>query len=226
MNQSQERVKMIVTIVEHGQGKTILKFYEKNQVRFHYRSKGRGTASSELLDVLGLGGTERDVVFSLAAESLADRLMQRLSQEQGEALHVKGIAFLIPLEAISQSVGLCLLQQGIRETGKGGKQMEQSGKSSLILIAVNQGYTEDVMNTARSAGAGGGTILRTRWAGQEEAASIYGVPLQEEKELIAIVTSGEKRNTIMETVQMKHGKGSEAGAVLCSVGLEQMVRLS
>ena len=54
-----------------------------------------------------------------------------------------------------------------------------------------------------------------------EAASIYGVPLQAEKELIAIVASAERRNVIMETIQLKHGRESGAGAVICSIGLEQ-----
>lgn len=217
---------MIVTIVEHGQSKSVIRFYEKNQVQFHYRSKGRGTASSELLDVLGFGGTERDVVFSLAAGSLAERLMNKLRDESGDELHAKGIAFMMPLSAISNMPGVPLLQQGMSENRKGGASMEQQKESSLVLVVVNQGYTEEVMNTAREAGARGGTILRSRWAGQDMAASIYGVPLQEEKELIAIVTSHEKRNAIMETIQMKHGRDSGAGAMLCSIGLEQTVRLS
>ena len=37
---------------------------------------------------------------------------------------------------------------------------------------------------------------------------------------------GAKRNVIMETIQKKHGRDSEAGAMICSIGLEQTVRLS
>lgn len=220
-----EIVKVIVSIVEHGQAKAVIRYYEKNQVEFHYQSKGRGTASSDLLDVLGLGGTERDVVFSLAAGSLAERLMQRLKSESEEGPHAKGIAFLFPLNAISSVPGVRLVKQGVPENPKEGRTMEQQKENSLILITVNQGHTEAVMNTARGAGARGGTVLRCRFAGQEEAASIYGVPLQAEKELIAIVASAERRNAIMETIQLKHGRESGAGAVLCSIGLEQTVRL-
>lgn len=190
MSQKREILKLLVSIVEHGQGKSVIRFYEKNQVQVHYQSKGRGTASSDLLDVLGLGGTERDVVFSLAAGSLCDRLMRQLRGESGEALRVKGIAFLMPLNAISSIPGAQLLRQGTGEHRNGGDgHMEQERDNSLVLIVVNQGHTEEVMNTARGAGARGGTILRSRWAGQEEAASIYGIPLQAEKELIAIVAS-------------------------------------
>ena len=118
MAQTQERLKMIVTIVGHGQSKSVIRYYEKNQVRFHYRCTGRGTASSELLDVLGFGGTEREVVFSLAAGSIADHLMNKLRDEAGEAIRAKGIAFMMPLSAISNIPGVPLLQQGAQENRK------------------------------------------------------------------------------------------------------------
>lgn len=226
MAQTQERIKLIVTIVGHGQSKAVIRFYENNQVHFHHRSLGRGTASSELLDVLGLGGTEREVVFSLAAGGLADQLMNKLRDEAGETVHAKGIAFMLPLSAISNIPGIPLLKEGAQENKKGGASMEQQSENSLILVVVNQGYTEEVMNTARAAGARGGTVLRSRWAGEGEATSLYGVALQEEVEMILIVTTAEKRNVIMETIQKKHGRESEAGAVICSIGLEDTVRLS
>lgn len=226
MAQTQEQVKLIVSIVGHGQSKSVIRFYEKNQVGFHYRCLGRGTASSELLDVLGLGGTEREIVFSLAAGSIADHLMNQLHYGTGEDIKAQGIAFLMPLSAISNLPGIPLLRQGAMENKRGGIAMEQKSENSLILVVVNQGYTEEVMNTARAAGARGGTVLRSRWSGEGDASSLYGVALQEEAEMIFIVTSTEKRNVIMETIQKKHGRDSEAGAMICSIGLEQTVRLS
>ncbi len=226
MAHTQDRIKLIVTIVGHGQSRAAIRFYEKNHVHFHYRSLGRGTASSELLDVLGFGGTEREVIYSLAAGSVADRLIEKMKNENEETFRAKGIAFMMPLNAISNIPGIPLLRQGAQENKKGGAAMEQSNDSSLILVVVNQGYTEEVMNTARAAGARGGTVLRSRWAGEGDAASLYGMALQEEVEMIAIVTTGEKRNVIMETIQKKHGRDSEAGAMICSIGLEQTVRLS
>lgn len=214
---------MIISIVESGQAKAVIRYYEKNQIHFHYQCKGQGTASSELLDVLGFGGTERDVVISLAAGSLTKAVMRKL--REGEGPRAKGIAVLLPLNAISSIPGVLLLKQGVQENRKEGTAMEQKKENSLILITVNRGHTEAVMNTARGAGARGGTVLRGRFAGQEEAASAYGVPIQAEKELILMAVSAEKRNTIMETIQLKHGRESGAGVVICSIGLEQMERL-
>lgn len=103
--------------------------------------------------------------------------------------------------------------------------MEQKGNNGLILMAVNQGHTDAVMDTARKAGARGGTVIRARWAGSEESEKLYGITLQQEKEVIAIVSSGEKRKNIMEAVNEKHGLSTEAGAMICSLRIDQITKL-
>ena len=45
--------------------------------------------------------------------------------------------------------------------------MKTESKLSLILITVNQGYTDDVMNPAKKPGATGSTVVHARWAGAE-----------------------------------------------------------
>ena len=104
--------------------------------------------------------------------------------------------------------------------------MDGKAENSLILVAVNQGHTDDVMDTAREAGAGGGTVIRARWAGAEDTSQFYGISVHTEKELVAIVATAEKRNAIMEMVNLKHGLKTEAGAIILSVGIERMVRLA
>ena len=101
--------------------------------------------------------------------------------------------------------------------------MEQT-ENSLILITVNQGHTDAVMATAREAGAAGGTIIRARWAGAQDAAQFHGISVQQEKEIIAIVASKDKRNTIMDTINLKHGLNSPASAMICSLGINHILR--
>lgn len=43
--------------------------------------------------------------------------------------------------------------------------------------------------------------------------------------MILIVASSETRNVIMETVNRKHGLKTEAGAMICSLGIDQIIRL-
>ena len=48
-------LKFIVFIIDWHKTRSISEVFEEEQVRFHFISKGRGTASSEILDVLGIG---------------------------------------------------------------------------------------------------------------------------------------------------------------------------
>ncbi|MBR4284233.1 MAG: P-II family nitrogen regulator, partial [Anaerotignum sp.] len=82
--------------------------------------------------------------------------------------------------------------------------MEDGMENSMILVTVNQGFTEEVMETARKAGARGGTIIHARWAGSESTEEFYGITVQQEKEIIAIISPADKRNGIMEDINSNH----------------------
>lgn len=218
-------IRLLVTIVERSHGKTMQKLYSENGVEWHYQSTGLGTASSELLDVLGFGTSERDVVFSFAEEHRIRKLLFDLNNELRETVTAKGIAFSISLTGLNSLVATILLQKE-KHMEEGVALMQEKSNNSLILVAVNQGHTDRVMETAKKAGARGGTILRAHFNGPEESKQFYGITLQAEKEIIVILTTNQTRNLIMETINKEHGINSEAGAMICSMAVEQVVRLS
>ncbi|MDO5574539.1 MAG: hypothetical protein Q4G60_11255 [bacterium] len=218
-------IMIVVTIAERGYGKALAKFYTERNVPCSYQCMGHGTASSELLDVLGIGSAEKDILVSYASKPDAERLLYQIVNEIKEDSYGNGIVFNLPMSGLNSLVATALM--GHEEPGMGGMSMDMEVKSdhSLILVTVNQGNTDDVMNTARQAGATGGTVIRARWAGPDDSGQFYGISVQTEKEIIAIVTETEKRNAIMEIINKKHGLKSEAGAVVGSIGLDHMVRL-
>lgn len=215
-------MKAIVAFVERGQGKNVARVFSGNQIQAILQCTGRGTASSELLDVLGLGTTERDILIGIAARDNTERMMYKLDDELRGQLDAHGIIFDLPLTGLNSRIATVLLHQ--ENGGNGGSVLEQQAENSLILVVVNQGHTDTVMDTARGAGARGGTIIRARWAGAKDTEQFYGISIQDEKELIAIVSPKENRNAIMETVNRKHGLGTEAGAMICSLGIDHILR--
>ena len=221
-----EQMSLMMSIVERGSGNKLVKLYNKNQVYANIRFEGQGTATSEILDILGLGGSEKDIILSIATRPAARTLLGRLDDDLRGAAPSRGIAFSIPMTALSSLVAAYIdLKTKLDAEGSG--KMENQPKTSMILVTVNQGYTDVVMETARKAGARGGTIIRGRWAGDESFAQSYGITtLQQEKELIFIVVPTELRNRIMDAVTKEHGIRTESGAMVSSVGVEQLVHLS
>lgn len=218
-----EQMALIMSIVERGSGGKLVKLYGKHRIFTHIRFEGQGTATSEILDILGLGGTEKDIILSITTRPAARALLGKLDDELRGAAPGRGIAFTVPLEALSSLIAAYI---DLKTKTEGGEAMDNQQRSSMILVTVNQGFTDAVMETARKAGARGGTIIRGRWAGDESFAQTAGITtLQAEKELIFIVVPTELRNGIMDAISKNHGLRTQAGAMVTAVGVEQLVHL-
>ena len=225
--QKPEQLAMIFTIIERGCGNKLTKLYTKHQVFTHMRCEGTGTATSEILDILGLGGSEKDIIMSLAPISAARMLLDKLDDELRGAVPGRGIAFTIPLAAVNSLVAavITMRTKADRDSG-GGDDMDKEKKSSLILVMLNQGYTDAVMETAKKAGARGGTIVRGRWVSDEGMEQQFpGMARQAEKEILYIVVPREIRSAVMESINQKHGIQTEACALVCALGIDQLVHL-
>ncbi|MBQ7103736.1 MAG: hypothetical protein IJN89_06730, partial [Anaerotignum sp.] len=192
-----EPLKLVVSIVERGQGKNMIKLYNGQKITHHFQCAGIGTATSEIMDLLGLDSKEKDVIFTVGKATLVNKLMKDLNNDLRGNARSKGIVFDIGIEAVSHILALAVLMPVKDEVGRKDIMMEDGMKNSMILVTVNQGFTEEVMETARKAGARGGTIIHARWAGSESTEEFYGITVQQEKEIIAIVSPADKRKEIM-----------------------------
>lgn len=220
-----EPMNVIVSIVERGQGRNILDLFAEQKVTHNFQCVGTGTATSEIMDLLGLDSLEKDVIFSVAKRTMANKLMRDLNNELRGSARSKGIVFDMKLTAMAHVTALAILMPVRNEQGREDTMMEEGLENSMILVTVNQGFTEEVMDTARKAGARGGTIIHARWAGSESTEEFYGITVQQEKEIIAIVAPSVKRKDIMEAIHKNHGMKTDARGTVCSLAIEDMVRL-
>ena len=218
-----KRLVMIVSIIERGNGNKLIKLYDQEQVFTHMRCEGTGTATSEIMDILGLGGSEKDIILSFAPAGTALNLLEKLKDDLHDLCPGRGIAFMVAMEAVTNLLAASIGARTKLEKDREYEDMQE--KNSLIMITVNQGFTDEVMSTAKEAGARGGTVVRGRWVMMDEIEQMKGLTLREEKEIILIVVPREIRNSVMEAVNTHHGLQSEAGAVICSLGVEHMTHL-
>ena len=116
MSETIKGLKLIVTIVNRGKGKTIVEAYQKNGVTYHLICLGRGTAKTELLECLGLGHKERDIVLSIAENDEVPPIIKMLNEEFEFCTPGHGIAFTIPIASVG---GPHTLNYFIGTLGKG-----------------------------------------------------------------------------------------------------------
>lgn len=218
-------MKCVVSIVDRGRGKDLIRLYTGQDVFLHCQCAGRGTATSEIMDILGLDSSEKDVVLSYTTGAAADSLLEALDTDLRGSAGASGIVFDLSLTGLNNLVASAIQYKTEHKKGNGGDQMEQGGGSSLILITCRRGCADAVMDTAKGAGARGGTVIKARWAGLEGLEESYGLEFQAEREIVAIVVPTEKRNGLMDAVNAAHGLKSEAQAMLCSLPIDRIVRL-
>ncbi len=220
-----ETMKLILSIVERGQGAAMLKLYRKRHVPIHIQCAGKGTATSEIMDILGLGSTEKDVLISFSAASAAKKLLHDLDNELRGHTGGAGIVVSVPISGLNSLVAnLAAYHAESLKEKEEGNDMERS-ENSLILVVCARGCTDDVMTTAKAHGARGGTVIKGRLSGRKELEQAYEVELKAEREIVAIVVPTSLRGPIMEAINTEHGLRSEAQAALCSLPIEQIVRL-
>jgi hypothetical protein len=219
----------IIFILDWSKTKAITEILEESHVRFHFICKGRGTASSEILDLLGIGSSEKAVVLCLEQNIMVPVLLKRVSKSLGLHNPGAGIAFTVPLSGISKPI-LQVFKESIHKNigddeRKEEAAMKEKKKHDLIVIVVNQGYSDELMSCARDAGASGGTVINARGLAHRGPVKFFGISVQDEKEIITILTSQNKKVPIMQAVSQNFGIASKAQGIVFSLPAENITGL-
>lgn len=71
---------------------------------------------------------------------------------------------------------------------------------SMIVTIVRKGWGNTVLEATVKAGATGGTILLGRGVGVNETESIFGIPIEPEKEIVLTLTYDDQNETILQEI--------------------------
>lgn len=127
-----------------------------------------------------------------------------------------GISFIVPVSSMGGRKTLQFLLAG-QEFEKEEEAVLKETEYELIIVVSNFGYTNMIMDAAREAGAGGGTVIHAKGTGMEKAEKFLGVSLAAEKEIIFIVARTEKKTEIMKAVMENAGLESKAKSIVFSL---------
>ena len=219
------RMVMLLAIIKRGKGAQYIKALKDDDVVLHFQCVGDGTAPSEMIDILGLGNREKDIVISFATYKTAERIASNLSKNLGAIHSYQGLFMIISTNAFSRISSEIVRRNSNDYTKGGGNAMSSEYKYSLILVAVNRGYADNVMSTAKIAGATGGTVIKARLAEAQIVEAFANTKLDEEKEIIAILAPDSVRNQILESVNTEYGLKSEAQGVVLSVPVDKVFKI-
>ncbi|HOL91951.1 MAG TPA: P-II family nitrogen regulator [Clostridiales bacterium] len=155
---------------------------------------GRGTVHSGILNLLGIKSQKREIVSFLLEKDKAKELLDRFTEELQLHKHGHGIAYLTSVLVAGNET-----DRGQIFSNKG-QYMEEEGMYSKLTVIVERGMAEDVMDAARKAGVGGGTIMHGRGVGAEYTMKLFGMEIEPEKELVMILMPNSLVNKVMDVI--------------------------
>jgi hypothetical protein len=206
---------LLITIVQREDCEEYENFYLTNGVNVIYSTISHGTAHEKTLDMLGIEKTEKTMLLCPVTGLKMKEIMKRLTMEMQIDLPNRGVAMAIPFSGIGGARTLEYFSgEEILEINKEGNDMQSSYE--LIMAIYEKGYTTLVMDAAREAGASGGTTVKAKGTAKE-AEKFFGLSIAEEKEILFIVSSAEKKKDIMKAIMTKAGIDSKAHTVLFSL---------
>ena len=100
---------LFVAVASRGQGEKIAAYCAGCGGKIRLVSLGRGTASQDILNYLGLGDSKKDVVFCTASRPAAQKMLEGMRQRFSMENPGEGVAFTVPISSVVGRVSFELL---------------------------------------------------------------------------------------------------------------------
>ena len=94
-----KKLKLLFTVVDRPKGEFYLDVLSQFDINCQMVVGGKGTAHSELVDLLGLN-IHKAVILSVVREDMVDPVMKCLDEKFTTIKNGKGIAFAVPLSSV------------------------------------------------------------------------------------------------------------------------------
>ncbi len=223
-------LRLLLSVTQAEDEHRVVEVLEKNGIPLCFEARAKGTAPSELLDAIGLGGTTRVLTAGLLPRARVPAVFDAINRALSYHKRGTGIAVTLPLTGVQNSI----LQLTAPACGKElpadqpNDKEEQAMKEhpyALLWISVKAGHGDEAVDAARKAGARGGTVLKGSRCSSETASSFLGISIREEQDLVMIVLPAETKPAVMSAVSTACGLNTPAHGVVVSMPVDEVMGL-
>ena len=211
----------LITISDRDRAEMLSAIYHAAGTGMVLTKLGRGTATGEQLSSYGLDATEKAVVSTVADAEQTRQIFRAAKRKLFIDIPGNGVMMAIPLKSVAGGRTLGFLTDSTQTGGKPAMDFSHE----LIMVIMNEGYSDTVMDSARSAGAGGGTVLHAKGTGGTRGEKFFSVSLADEKDMIYIIAHKDEKAAIMRSINEQAGPCTKAGAICFSLPISQVAGL-
>ena len=225
--------RMVILITRDEDRKKLEALFDFLRIPMCYQCRGKGTAPSEMLDIFGLSGTTRLITVGLLPKFMVGEMIKAAEERLSFHKQGGGIVLTVPVTGLQNPV-FQMLNDEAKDTLK--KQIKERTEQDMaelkshmdyvvIWVSVASGYSDEVIDAAREAGAKGGTVLRGRQRNSERTSHYLGISMQEERDFVMMVIPREKKGEIMSAISSSCGLKTEARGMIVSLPVDEVVGL-
>ena len=99
-------------------------------------------------------------------------------------------------------------------------------KFELIMCIINAGFSDAVMDAARSCGARGGTVIHARGTARQEVETRFNISIHPEKEVVLILASNKIKDDIFHAIYQEVGLNSPGQGIAFSMHVDEDVGIN
>ncbi len=219
-----KRPMLLLSIVERDKGKKLIKALEEINIHVNLQCVGFGTAPTEMMNIFGFGVKDKDIIISLGEETAVRSMMSNFGETFVSHSKYGGVMIILKISAANRILTEILrYDDAISE--KENVAMKNEHHNNLIIISVNEGFSDDVMQVARKAGATGGTVIKGRLASFGELLEPGKSDTDDDREIICILSQIDTGKKIMEEVNKEFGMKTPAKGITIAIPAEKAYKI-
>ena len=211
----------IIAVTDRDRAGEMAELYQAAGLHLTLTKLGRGTAPREALSIYGLDATPKAIVSAVADGEMQKQIFKNAKRRMQIDIPGNGVMLTIPLKSVAGGKTFAYLTDDLKTGGAPNMNFEHE----LITVILNEGYSDFVMDAARAAGAGGGTVLHAKGTGGTRGEKFFSVSLADEKDMIYIIAHKDEKAAIMRSINEQAGPGTKAGAICFSLPISSVAGL-
>lgn len=182
---------LVCTVVQEEYGSHVLKIARNMNISGSTVVKAKGSVQSKFLNMLGLSDARKEICLNVIKEEKESEFYKTLDDHLKFRQPHHGLVFSLPI----------LMVKGLRNHGSINL-MERDDKMGIdaIFTIVEQGQSDQVISSAKKAGARGGTVMHGRGSGVHIKEKLFNFEIEPEKEVVLILSPKEDTEKITEAL--------------------------
>lgn len=189
-----DKLILFCSIMDFGKGSKALKLAKKLGAKGGTIFLGGGTVGNEFLNKLGLLEIRKEIFITIFDKDLEDIFYDEMSKKFSLDKPNKGIAFSMSLKRFLR------IGEAKNLTNIENKDVKNVDYEAIFVI-VDKGLSDTVLDSAKSAGSKGGTVIHGRGSWTEAKEKLFNIEIEPEKDIVLILSKEEEAKKIVEAIK-------------------------